>query len=183
MSPEAWSALASGVGIIVAVIAIVVESRRSRFVSGVELIMKLDEKFESNEFRRRRARAAEHLKSDFKDGMEGQVALEDVLNFFEMLGFFHRKGAVDSETVWHTFGTWVVSYYALSRDYIALCRQEDVAWYRELTSLYEATKAFDQTERRHELASLAVSETDLAVFLAGELALADRTSRSTTAAV
>src|SRR3989442_665480 len=80
------------------------ESRRYRFSQNVELILKLDEKFNSPQFLEKRSRAAKCLrdKSYKDDKSDAKEDADDVLDFFETVQFLLKRGALDEETVWHT---------------------------------------------------------------------------------
>ncbi len=44
---------------------------------------------------------------------------EPVMNFFEDLGLFFRRGYLDKDLVWSTFGFYAVRWWAASYGYIA----------------------------------------------------------------
>lgn len=88
--------------------------RRERFKLGIDLILKLGERFESAAMREHRAAAALALrKSD-----EGDIpALDSVLDFFEDVAFLVRRGAVDVEAVYEFFSHWIEIYARASAEY------------------------------------------------------------------
>ena len=84
----AWATL---IGVVVAIWAVIAENKRSRFALGVDLIMKLDDRFNSDKMRKsRRSAAISLLNGTNNDATE-------VLDFFETIGYFIRRGAIDKK--------------------------------------------------------------------------------------
>jgi len=90
----------------------------SRFSLGVDLTLRLDERFESPEFQKKRCAAAHAIKR--QPGSD----IEDVLDFFESIGLLTRRGALDEEFVYSTFFYWLHGYASKCRDLIAEQRRE-----------------------------------------------------------
>src|SRR3989442_5807241 len=92
----AWATL---LAVIVAIIVAVCESRRHRFAQGVDLILRLDDRFSSEEWLTRRDAAAKSLgNKTYKTSTDktSQDA-DDVLDFFETIGYLLSRGAVDEK--------------------------------------------------------------------------------------
>lgn len=81
--------------------------RRERFKLGIDLMMKLGERFESTTMREHRATAAAALAAKRKGNI---TALDSVLDFFEEVAFLRRRGAVDVEAVYEYFSYWLELY-------------------------------------------------------------------------
>lgn len=158
MSAEGWSALATGIAVIVAISAIVIESRRARFSHSLQIMGRLDERFESLEFRETRRRAAAYLISRGETDPHGEAALRDVLNFFDTIGFLFRRKAVDAQTVWHYFSSWILPYYSASSKYLHGEQKRDPLCYREIEPLYNAVFAIEERERHYVDASSVTSK-------------------------
>jgi hypothetical protein len=154
MSPEAVSAIISAAGVIVAIGANILESLRSRSAAAIQHIMQLEAKFESPDFRGTRRRAASFLLAGQPlDDAPGRLALEDVLNFFELVAFLRHKRAVNADVIWHGLSSWLIPYFELSAQYVKECRKDDPAVYRYLDSLYDAVAAIDKRWRPSGAAS------------------------------
>ena len=97
---DAIKEIASWVAIGVSIIALWTQIRRSRFTQGVDLILKLENRFEGNLIKSARKRAAKAILNNRKSP-GGDV--DDVLDFFEMVGLFYRRHALDEDMVWCTF--------------------------------------------------------------------------------
>ena len=104
------------VGTLAAVVAALIAAYQvylSRFSLGVDLTFRMDERFESPEFLKKRCGAAHAVKqqrgSDF----------EPVLDFFETLGLLTRRGALDEEFVYSTFFYWLHGYVSKCGAFIA----------------------------------------------------------------
>lgn len=85
--------------LIITIIGLWYQILRSSFSMSVDLTLKLDDKFNSDSFRKQRAKAAKSiLKSKFKEA-------EDVFDFFEMLGcLFDEKLLIKK---WHGIPSFI----------------------------------------------------------------------------
>ncbi len=52
-------------------------------------------------------------------------AAYDVANFFEEVGYFHRRGVLRAESVWHTFGLAARVYWAAYGPSVLKMREEE----------------------------------------------------------
>jgi len=86
---------------------------RESFKLGIDLILKISERFESADMRPRRGRAARALlqKMGRGDTEEDNQDMRFVLNVFEEIGFLLEKKAIDLGTVYTFFSDWVHNYY------------------------------------------------------------------------
>jgi hypothetical protein len=107
------------------------ENDRARRSYEVDMMLKLDDRWESPVFLDIKRKAANHVKAHFlaADGtlLEVQhmdVNAERLLGIFELLGDLVEQGEVRAETVWHRFGFRVRQYWALYRPAIEKIRQE-----------------------------------------------------------
>lgn len=112
----------------------------SRFSLGVDLTMRLDERFESPEFLKKRCAAAYAISR--KSGSD----IEDVLDFFESLGLLTRRKALDQEFVYSTFFYWLHGYASKSRDLIAEQRKQYPARYGDLVWLHRELVAIEESK-------------------------------------
>lgn len=97
MTWESLEAIAAVVAAAAAVIAILLQNKSFKENLTADLAMKLDDRFALPEYKEIRSRAARALQNriDEEDA-------EDVFDFFEMVGLFTRRKALDVEIV-HSF--------------------------------------------------------------------------------
>jgi len=156
----AYAALATA---IVAILTIWYEYRRSRFALGVELIMKLDDRFNSKEMQKKRQIAVESLPN------KGNPSTSEILDFFELIGLLTRRGAIDEEIVWNTFSYSIYYYYYLAREYVKEVRKSDPHMWENLDYLHRRLDTVNK--RRYKDSDLLPSEADLKQFLEEEKGL------------
>jgi hypothetical protein len=140
---------------------------RARFNQRVDLIIKLSERFDRPEMRKLRAKAAQALQ-DERVSEIGPV--DDVLNFFEELGFLLTHRAVDIESVYEFFEEWVTGYWQLAEQSL---REKWMTDQRHST--YSNLRKMISMLRDHELVrtgfELQRSAQDIKEFLSGETGL------------
>ena len=158
----AWAAVAASA---IAVYAIWIESRRSRFALGIDLFLKLDERFGDNRMLVARRAAAMALSS------ENKADADDVLDFFEMVGLLVRRGALDEYVVWHNFFYWIHRYYLSAKDHIDTIQSEDPTIWADLTQLYSRLASIEKKERQCSVSQLQLTEEELTEFLNEEMSL------------
>ncbi len=135
---DAVSAIFTCIAVLVAIWAVIGESRRSRFALGVDLVLKMDERFEAEPMRLARRSAAACLIA------KHQANLPQVLNFFETLGLLLRRKAVDEVFVWNTFAYWILHYYAAAEDYVNEGCKRDPNMWCEFKALYRRMLTVEQ---------------------------------------
>ena len=100
--------------VIVAIASYWLVKRREQFKMGIDLMLKLEDRFDSPAMHARRAAAAGAL-------LQGQTkehtAISQVLDYFETVAFLLRRGAIDPEAVYTFFGHWIELYDRASREY------------------------------------------------------------------
>jgi hypothetical protein len=158
----AWSGLATAV---IAIIALLLESRRSRFSQAVDLILRLEERFTTEPMVSSRRRAAIALRSDNK------ADADDVLDFLEMIGLLMRRGALDETMVWHTFFYWIHRYSLAANSYIRAAQTEDPTRWEELVRLHRRVVDVEKRKRGCSNGDLQLSPEDLLGFLEEEATL------------
>ncbi len=151
-----WTAVVAS---LTAIIALLCESSRSRFQLGVDMLLKFNDKFASDEFRKARRKAARGLKQGTNDDAD------DVLDFFEMIGLLVRRKAINEKFVWHSFFYSVHRYCLLSKDYIASSRKEDATIWEDLIWLHSRLTKLEKKLRRCSDDGLKVSTEELNDFI------------------
>lgn len=160
---EAITAIAALATSLVAIYAVWAENRRARFSQGIDLLMRLNERFDGQDLKAYRRVAAKYLNeprrgvpanSDSESEQlekqledEGSLALDHVLDFFQYMGVLTRKKVIDVDLAWDQYFYFLNSYYVLARDYVAQCRQawpdawEDVDWLHQRLSRVESKRS------------------------------------------
>ncbi len=107
------------------------QEERSRLSFEVDMMFKLEDRWESPTFLDRRRKAANYVKEHFLTDDGGLLDVEHIdenterlLGVFEMMGDFVRQGVVRAETVWHRFGMDVRQYWTLYRPAMEKFREE-----------------------------------------------------------
>lgn len=132
-----WNVVTSLLSLITALIAVwaVIQSNyNSRFCTGADLLIRLEERFITKEMKEKRKKAAEAiLKGHYK---ENNVAT--ILDFFSVIAILAYRSTLDKEMVWRTFSAWLIPYYYSLEDYIEKERKEknDQKLYESLSKLY-----------------------------------------------
>ena len=168
MNPPAWSALITAIALIVTILFQVRNWHKDSLSRSLNTITGLDARFESSEFRELRKRAASFLQRGGINDQAGKEAIYGVLNFFETIGFLFYKGAIDSETVWNFFGSWLPQYYAASKHIIEECRQGDPNLYIELERVHKAICKVEEKRHPSKDATHMFSAEEIEKFLRSE---------------
>lgn len=156
------------IGLVITLKLSLSESKRTRFSLGIDLILRLDTHFNSGEFRRKRNDAATGLLSGRLSTEAQRVAIDDVLNFFETVGFLTRRDVLDAEVAWNHFFYYMHRYMLSAKKYIETCRKEDPTLWEEFIEVYERLKEVEKRERRLSDKDLLLSDEDRRKFLNSE---------------
>lgn len=100
----AFAALISATGLVISISHQRAESRRYRLSQSIDLLLKLEDRFDSNSFRIQRSIAA-------RGALNGNIAaLDPVLDYFETIGLLLDRSALDEEMIWSSFSDWLLKY-------------------------------------------------------------------------
>jgi len=148
--------------LIVAILALLFQILRSNFSMSVDLILKLDDKFNNDSFKKLRRVAAKNImKNNFKEA-------EDVFDFFETLGLLLRKGALDKEMVWNTFFYWIHHYWITGIDYITKEQRDDPPTWEDFEYLHEQVIKVEKKRTKVTDSDLLLSTDDIKKFIKEE---------------
>jgi hypothetical protein len=148
---------------VTAVIALYVEARRASFQRGVELLLRFnDDFFVGDPMRKARQRAAEGIKQ------KKYEETDDVLDFFETIGFLVRRRAISKLFVWHSFFHWIHRYRLLTKEYVASCRVKDATWWEDFVWLHDRLIRVEKKRRGCPDADIAVDSEEFADFIEDE---------------
>jgi hypothetical protein len=97
-----------------------------------DLSMKLDDRFNTEDFRQTRSHAAEAL-------LSGQrlVDAEDVFDFFETIGLLVRTGALTKELAYNFFFHWINLYWVAGQGHIQEKRKVAKSLWENFEYLYD----------------------------------------------
>ncbi|GAP09474.1 hypothetical protein BECAL_00618 [Bellilinea caldifistulae] len=109
-----FTSLFSILAVLVSIIALVVEIRRDRLALQVDLLLRLDDKLHSPEFKALRQVAAQKLLSNERPNYE----LEDLLELFSTIAFLYERKAIDADLAFVHFSYWLDRYWLCARNYV-----------------------------------------------------------------
>ncbi len=158
------TAIATLLTVSVAICAIILESRRHRFSLGIELILKMEERFETKEVKERITAASGILNAAYDEA-------DVILDFFENIGILCHRGALDYRTVWFYFFYWLNHYWYACEDYIRESRAKDHSVWQYLTKLHGQAFLIELKERNCSIADIIPSEDEIRKFLEEEKTL------------
>jgi hypothetical protein len=152
------------------------DEERARLIHSVDLLMRLDERFNSERGLQIRCAAARVLRKESSNGSRLQklepemVELIDVLNFFEMVGLLTKEGALKVEHVRHKFGAKLRAYYFACEEAILNRREEDHWYYEDLMNLHtEIVKLQNEWYEAHGKPPSKITNAILIGFLEKEI--------------
>lgn len=111
-----------------------------------QVIKQYGDKFDAMTAKRRDAGIAclEYLSKTNWDLVTNNTdGLEDVLNFFDLMGYDMENRRVSSNDVYEYFCDDIISYYQVSKDYIDNVQTNDPTAWVHLKPMYEAMKVID----------------------------------------
>jgi len=145
---NAISAMAASAAAVAAIVWQLSELRHRKAVRQTELMIRLDEKFDSLEFRKIRVRAAQYLLNPRETDSEGEDAVYTVLNFFEGIAYHWRSHLINDESVWFFVGYWLLPYYIIANTQIVTARAHDPDAFVFLDPMVESVRTFKSKRRR-----------------------------------
>jgi hypothetical protein len=152
-------------GVIIAIIGLCFQILRSNFSMSVDLTLKLDERFNSDSFKKvRRVAAKNIIKRNFREA-------DEVFDFFETLGLLLRKHALDKEMTWNTFFYWIHRYWIAGSDYIADEQRDDPTTWEDFKYLHEEVIKVEKSRTGASDSDLLLSTEDIKEFLRDESAI------------
>lgn len=163
-----WNIVIACTGLIVAFVsiwALFIENRKWRLSLNIDLLFRLNDKYDIEEmkgFRRNAAKLLLHYQDNKKD-KECCDALDEVLDFFEMVGNLVQRGAIDKEMIWHNFSNSILAYWTFAKKtgYIKEIMEKDSSIWEDVPFLYNAINKIGKVPLENELTE----------FLEGEIRL------------
>ena len=104
--------------------------------------------------------------------MEGREAvldkIDDVLDFFEDVGFYVNGGQISPEIAHHHFYHWLRMYWQASIDYVEAWRKRESARWNHIDALFEITSEVEMHEGTCTRSEITLSCKDLDEHLEAE---------------
>lgn len=130
MTTPAWIPIAiSAAGTSISLLAFAYQLHRARFNQSVDLLFRLENDFFGAAKRTQRATASRDLERGIP------LEAEPILDFFETMALLLRRGALDTEMVWHTFYYWIEHYYQALEPYIVERQERDPLVWQDFIDL------------------------------------------------
>ena len=136
----------TAISVIVAAYSFASQARRSRESQSVDMLLKLSHEFDGPRLQKARALACHTLQ---KKPTEGCGSTDAVIDFFEQVGLFARRGLVSTEFVWHEFYYAVFHYYHITKPYRDETRKRDITIWDDFETLYKALSTLQEKRVRN----------------------------------
>jgi hypothetical protein len=135
---SAWAAMVTAVG---AIVALLLQDRHTRITRSLDLLLRLENKFDSDRMKGLRRKAAAGF-------LEGKFVDEAyyVLDFFEEAGLLLRMKAIHEEILFESFFHSPQAYWFTARKYILEKRRTNKELYDNLE--YLANKELEYARRK-----------------------------------
>jgi hypothetical protein len=145
--------------------AIELSSEQFRLSLSVDLVIKLEERFNSDAIKKARRLAAKALltKRDIDN-------VDDVLDFFETLGLLTRLKGLKEEMVYSIFFHWINCYWTAAHHYVGEMRRDTITAWEDAEYAYKAVLAIEQ-KRDPRSQDIQLSDARLKKFLEDESSL------------
>jgi hypothetical protein len=114
------------------------------------LAFRFDERFYSDEFKATRFTAAKVLKDNQGNLRRTDTELEDVedmLDFFEDIGFYAQGDQITPEVAHHHFYHWIRGYYLAARDYIEAWQAQERTRWTHFKELFDVASEIEDKSR------------------------------------
>lgn len=163
-------ALATVALALVAVIALMAESRNSRMALTADVMLRVQDKFDSPRMLKVRRRAVEAIQ-DFRNKKTETLSddVDDVLDFFEEVALLVRRNVIDKRAARHAFYHWLDGYWWASVEYINTKREKDTTLWEDLCWLHsQLVQLKNEGEMLPPLADRRLTDEQVQEFLKEE---------------
>lgn len=136
--------------------------------------LKFQDDFLSEEMLEIRSMAAKALKQIRENETKPQSKehsspeIDEVLDFFEDLGFYMKGDQITPEVTYHAFYFWIRGYYSAAREYINCKQKKQPAQWASIKGLFETMDAVE-IEKSELKTSGLMDAKELKDFLADEI--------------
>ncbi len=141
----------------------------------VEIQLKTQETFDSLALVVARGKLAaqflDEIVNNASSAARHDIIKEDVMNFFEMVGMFLRRGYLDEEMTWSSFGYHIIRWWGACEAYIKEERvlKNDSTLFIEFENLLDKMYEVEIKERHESMQKIIPSKTEIKEFLEEEL--------------
>jgi hypothetical protein len=139
------------------------------------------DKFDSNRLVQWRITAARTL-AEYRSGTNkkwdslanGTDDLDEVLGFFDDLGYDEQHGKISAEVVYQEFYQDIFFYYQCSEEYISYCQKTDSKEdYVSIKPMFDDIEKIESKKTGQPISALAWSDKDISDYLKSEMALTE----------
>jgi hypothetical protein len=161
---------------VAAIIAVIVEQRRSRFALGLDLLNRLMDKFEGNRLIPYRCSYANKMLGR-KKGPLGRIDIDDLLtvimDHFQEVGELTRKRIVSLEFAWSNYGYWLRYYRPLAEEFVFEFRKTDPSGWEDVDWLFKKFSIRDKKANSTTIQKASITEREeMKKFLEGKYDIA-----------
>jgi hypothetical protein len=161
-----WSAVGAIGGLFsvtVAIFALLLQGWRSRIALQTDLLLKYYDRFYSPEMHKLQQTAAQQL----LDGKFPNYELEDVLDYFGIIGALLERKALDHKLAYGLFDWWILRYWSCAQEYVQARRRYSADPDPEMWAYLDRLVG-DLRDYRKKRGSGAIPENALRSFLEEE---------------
>jgi len=94
--------------------------------------------------------------------------IDDVLDFFEDVGFYQKGGQISPETAHHHFYHWLRMYWQASREYVEAWQNKEGARWNHIGGLFEITSEVEMREGKCTRSDIPLTSKDIDDYLEQE---------------
>lgn len=162
-----WNVVSTSIAMIAILITIIgmwLENRRSRQITAIDLFLRTEEKFRHDkDMLETRKKASNAL-------LNGRVTPEvyDILNYFELVGELLKKRVFDNEMAWNSFYFRAVGYWFATQKHLEEIRADDPTVYGSYEYLIEKLLKVEKKKTKRSISSILPSSSDIQEFLLEE---------------
>jgi len=103
----------SALGIVVALTALMIQTRQNNIALGVNILRGLEESFHWSDGMRSKRLAVATFLLNRKEDAPPSSQTANILDFFDIVGLYHKNGVIRTDMTWSMFYYWVGHYWQL----------------------------------------------------------------------
>jgi hypothetical protein len=167
-----YNAITAWTGLVMALVAVCglwIESKRHRFSMGVDLLLRLEDQFTAERmYANRRKAVLAFQANNYTDAVN---EIDEIIDFFEGVGFMMSQGALNKKMVWTFFSTYLFYFWHFAQEYVEQERKRDPTIWSEFIKLYRTLVKIERKACRKCGMEFKLSEKDYQQFLQEETRL------------
>jgi len=152
---------------LVAIVALISESMKSRMALMADVMLRVQDKFDSQRMLIIRGRAVQAIQESRRNNTKTSLdAVSDVLDFFEEVALLVRRNVIDKKAAQHAFFHWLDGYWWATIDYIKMNQKKDAALWEDMSWLHhQLVQLENEGKGRPALAEYKMSDAEVQQFL------------------